>query len=191
MRRTIVNVFVFVALACFGLVSYLYAQTANFNNCPALDVNWVSQSYKMSNYQGIPPTTQMKRATWIISQDTENNCLFTARRIIQATDTELPPYGGDIADYSGAIYGNGTKITMQARPAPKELYGNDSAVPPAWYLGEFTKFDRKPRKPTEIQFIMNVPIGDFYTTAPGGGSWPFPRGAESGYGVMIPYTPTP
>jgi hypothetical protein len=50
-----------------------------------------------------------------------------------------------------------------------------------WQQGEFTKFYKKTKRPTEIQYMMNVRIGDTFTNTN--------HGAESGYGVMVPYTP--
>ena len=128
-----------------------------------------------------PATRVTSTGTFTFYQHAENNCLFTAYKTVESATGGTTP-----AWYTGVIYGNGSKITIQTLlkwdTDGRGIDPTDYNVPPASLYGKF-KFNSKGNKVTEITYEGNVHMGDgFYT----GDNISRPHCAESIYTVMIP-----
>jgi len=209
MYRIVFTVFVFLALICFGIGSTIYAQTV----CPDISGTWSFSSERIDSciykecslVQGsepmlaTEPTIKTRIGTLTITQ-APNSCLFTAiretsyERQISYCDIDPATYAtiNEKSHFAGIIHDLGTKITMQIRPQQAQddpLW--DSNYPEQGYwlpsiasVGEFTKFNKKTKLPTEIVTISNGSWGDVYPNLVG-----WNRCASAGTTIMTKQQP--
>ena len=190
MYRTAARVFAVVALVLFG-VGCVYAQTA----CPDISGTWNStgKGVEWATMQGCGactltlcpaedcptfprpvevPNDTLRTASYIITQDFTDKCLFYAERFTQLQRYDCwnyehnqnwnPCYAPSITveehgKWVGIIHDNGTAITMQARPGV--INTTSPPDPINWpalatkLTGKITAIDKKTKKPTEIHVI--------------------------------------
>lgn len=191
MCRIAISVSVFVVLACFGGVLYVYAQTVPaLPTCPNFDGNYTyyQQRIRFCGETGDDSAVrEISSGTWVFNQmenpDGSLGCLFDAVRTNAV---------GQVSRYTGVF--RGTNVTMQAVPKPATAAINEGGylVPPLVIFGDIIKSNKKTKAPTEIRYSFNANEGEVYDLNPYPGegtgmTWPH-HCAFSGSGIIYKNT---
>jgi len=182
MNRIIVGVAFFAALVCLGVGSQVCAQTINVNNCPNINGTWNFVQEKVIHCDESPypdPTRIITSGRITFSQDENNNCLFTAVKVID-TSTGDPRVGATV-NFTGVIYHGGSKIAMQSIIKWNTGVAGDYRVTSSSVFGDLT-VNKRTKVGTKITLAGNSHMGlDFYSSTA-----PSVHCAESQYSVLTP-----